>query len=318
MSTRVSICLSFCLLLAQVSVAQNVIEDQGVGMSREELEYIVKYWTPQMQEAAATDLGDRLELLNLALSAKKMSVEADAMTPEADGEVYWKHMLMLRTADQRFMLDQFMASLKVPDMSALAQERFLTEKDKYALVPEQRLSSQILFLCQALSDCDRKKVRPVAEKVLAELNGGANFEKMVETYSQDPGSKPRKGKFPKWISMGEPNLLPQYVGGLFEIGKVGGYSGIVETEVGYHIIRLDETRPAHYQTFDEARPAIIQALEKEYRLLAAKQYDARYRLTEKVRLDEKALDEIFAKYKTASQSPPPAVGGADKKAGAQH
>jgi hypothetical protein len=299
MKAQISIVLSLLLSFAQASASQDIIEDGGVGMSREELEFIVKNWTPQMQEAAATDPGDRIELLNMTLAAKKIAREADALTPEADGELYWKRTMLLRTADQRFILDQFMASLKVPDMSALAQERFLTEKDKYALVPEQRLSSQILFLCKAMSDCDRKAIRPVAEKVLTELNGGANFEEMVETYSGDPGSKPRQGKFPKWIARGEPNILPQYVAGLYGIDKVGGYSGIVETEVGYHIIRLDEIQPAHYQTFEEAKPAIVQALEKEYRLLAAKGFDARYRLTEKARMDTKALDEIFAPYKTA-------------------
>ncbi len=299
MKAKISIILSLLYLFAQVSAAQNIIEDGGVGMSREELEFIVKNWTPQMQEAAATDPGDRIELLNMTLAAKKIAGEADALTPEADGDLYWKRMMLLRTADQRFILDQFMGSLKVPDMSALAQERFVTEKDKYALVPERRLSSQILFLCKAMSDCDRKAIRPVVEKVLDELNGGANFEEMVETYSEDPGSKPRQGKFPKWITRGEPNILPQYVEGLYGIDKVDGYSGIVETEVGYHIIRLDEVQPAHYQTFEEAQPAIVQALEKEYRLLAAKQFDARYRLTDKARMDTKVLDEIFAPYKTA-------------------
>jgi hypothetical protein len=294
-------------------VAQDVIEDEGVGISREELEFIVENWTPDMQEAAANDPGDRIELLNLTLSAKKIARQADALTPEADGELYWKHKMLLQTTNQRFVLDRFMNELVVPDMSALAQERYLTEKDKYAMAPEQRLSSQILFLCMYKDSCDRKQIRPVAEKVLAELNGGANFEEMVEKYSGDPGSKPRQGKFPRWISPGEPNLLPRYVAGLFEIEKVGGYSGIVETEVGYHIIRLDDIREAHYQSFEEARPAIIEALEKEYRLLAAKEFDARYRLTEKARMDDKALDEIFAKYK----EPSPVSGAPAKRAGAQ-
>ncbi len=45
-----------CLLLAgQVSGAENVIEDEGVGMTREELEFVVQRWTPQMQRAAAVD-----------------------------------------------------------------------------------------------------------------------------------------------------------------------------------------------------------------------------------------------------------------------
>ena len=33
--------------------AETVIEDQGVSMSREELEHWIQLWTPQMQKAAA-------------------------------------------------------------------------------------------------------------------------------------------------------------------------------------------------------------------------------------------------------------------------
>jgi len=300
MSARLFIFSYFALLLfTRATVAQNIVEDQGVGMSREELEFIVKYWTPQMQEAAATDSGDRIELINLALSAKKIASEAQKLSPEVDGELYWKHMMLIRNTEKRFMLDTYMSSLEVPDMAALAQERYLTEKDKYALVPEQRLSSQILVLCQATTDCDRKEKRLLAEKILADLQDGQNFEELVETYSEDPGSKPRQGRFNKWLGKGEPRILPQYLAGVFNISEEGGYSGVVESEVGFHIIRLDGIRKPHYRTFEEAKPEIVQALEKEYRVLAAKEFDSRYRLTDKAYMDTNALDEIFDKYRSS-------------------
>jgi hypothetical protein len=45
-------------LTAVGSLAEDyVIEDDGVGMSLEELTYLVKYWSPEMQQAAAKDRG---------------------------------------------------------------------------------------------------------------------------------------------------------------------------------------------------------------------------------------------------------------------
>ena len=35
------------------------------------------------------------------------------------------------------------------------------------------------------------------------LRAGADFEEMVLAHSNDPGSKTKKGKFDKWMQMGE-------------------------------------------------------------------------------------------------------------------
>ena len=74
---------TFCLLTG--AVAQNVIEDQGVSMSMQELEVLVKHWPPNMQQAAAGDAGHRIELLSMALANKKMD------KPSAEGRRVSRH-----------------------------------------------------------------------------------------------------------------------------------------------------------------------------------------------------------------------------------
>ena len=194
----VALCL---LLLPMTSWSQVVIEDEGVSISLDELEQLVSRWTPQMREAAAVDEGDRLELLNVALAAKKIAREADKITPETDADAYWDYVLKIRTAKQTIFMRQFLRDLEIPDMTELSKERYETSKERIAMVPELRMSSHILFKC-GVGECDRVELRLKVEKVIAELRAGADFTEMVHKYSQDPGTKAKDGKFDQWLKLG--------------------------------------------------------------------------------------------------------------------
>lgn len=278
-----------------------VIEDQGVGLTREELEYLVKlFWSPDMREAASRDPGDRIELLNMALASKKLAAQADTIPAEDNPDAYWRYVFTLRSIQQRYVVSHFMAGIEVPDMSALAAERYLTEKDKYALVPEERYASHILLLCEP-GACDRDARRVEAEKILEELRAGADFREMATKYSEDPGSKNKGGQFDRWLTMGTKQVDPYFLGGVFEIDRVGDISGIVDTRFGLHIIRLDDLRETHYKPFEEVRDTIIATLRKEYIELATKRFDAGYRLTDKAYIDDAAVQEILAPYLETGQ-----------------
>ena len=293
-----------CLLGASSLAQEYVIEDAGVGMSLEELTELVKYWTPEMQQAAVNDRGDLIELLNMSLASKKIAQEAAKVTREANPELYWANQFRVRNVERQFVVTNYMDSIEVPDLSDLAQERYITEKDKYATVPEERLSSHILVLCKT-PECSRRAKRPEVEAILAELQSGAVFEDLVIKYSQDPGSKDKGGKFGRWLKKGTySNVSPDYHEAVFEIDKVGDYSPIVESGFGFHIIRLDELREKSYKPYEEVRRAIILDLYKEYRSLAAKEFDARYRLSDEALIDDVALDELFSQFKTDDPNEP--------------
>jgi peptidyl-prolyl cis-trans isomerase C len=278
------------------AIAQNIIEDGGVGISEPELQQIVARWTPQMRQAAADDNGDRLELLNIALGAKKIASEADKLTPESDGESYWNYVLLMRGTKQKFVLNNFMETLDIPDMSELALERYTTQKDKYAKVPESRYSSHILFQC--LQGCLRFEVRQKAQVVLDELRGGADFVALVHKYSDDKGTQEKDGVFTRWIALGDTSVTPPYSGALFEIESIGEYSELVDSPFGVHIIRLDGIRETHYLPFAEVKERIVTELQNDYKKLSAKAFNARFIITDEAMIDGAAMDKIFEPYKT--------------------
>ena len=286
------------MLLASGASAQNVVEDDGIGITYDELEYIVSNWPAHMQEAAANDDGDRFELLNMVMVVKKLAREADGIEPGTD--TFYRYRLKIDSEKRKFMLEEFARSLVVPDMTALAKERYETQKDQYALVPEQRTSSHILISCATGSACSRPEAQAKAQEVLDALRGGADFEEMVELHSGDPGSKNKGGKFDRWIAMGDSGVSPPYTGALFQIENEGDYSEIVNTQFGVHIIRLDDVRESYYLPFDKVEAKIIADLEAEYRQLAMKDYRAQFNLSDETYIDGDAVDAIFSKYRTAN------------------
>ena len=114
-ATRTSIrVLLLCLVISQSAHAQIVVEDDGVSVSRGELEYIVSNWPSQMQRAAANDEGDRFELLNKVIMLEKMAAAADNLSPET--EAYWQLLNKVLIVKRDFILDNFTTNLKIPDM----------------------------------------------------------------------------------------------------------------------------------------------------------------------------------------------------------
>lgn len=290
---------AFISLISAPVVASdaNVIEDDGIGMSYEELKYLVSQWPASLQESAANDVGDRLELLSMGLAMKKMAAEAEQVAELVDRDEYWKYNLAMQNLKRKLVFDHYVKNIQVPDMSELAQERYVTEKDKYALVPEMRSSSHILLMCPP-GRCDRAERRPDAERVLAEVKAGGDFAELAKKYSEEPGASKRGGKFGTMLRKGMPNISPPYVGAVFELGKVGDVSDLVETQFGFHIIRLDEIEESFYKPYEEVKEQIVADLTAEYVKLSVKEFEAQYRISDQAHIDGKAMEEIFGPYQT--------------------
>jgi peptidyl-prolyl cis-trans isomerase D len=119
--------------------------------------------------------------------------------------------------------------------------------------PEQRRASHILI--EAGSDDAAARAR--AEALLKQAQGGADFAALARENSDDAGSKAQGGDL-GW-SRRDAFVAP-FADAVFSMQK-GEIRGPVRTQFGYHVIRLDDVRPATQRSFDEVRSE----LEAEYR-----------------------------------------------------
>ena len=294
---------SFSLLLlsfflASFTVAETtVVRDGEVTISAEEMEVVVAGWTPQMREVAMLDEGDRLELINLAVANKKLAQEADNRFVAENKELYWDYQRAVEAYKRNYLLTHYRDNLEYPDFTELAKEQYTLNKNKYAAIPERRMSSHILF--SSPPGIPRDGVLAEAQEVLDQLRAGADFNEMVARHSGEPGAAERNGKFDRWLKYGEQGVSPPYTEGLFAIEAVGDYSELVQTQFGVHIIRLDGIQEKAYKPFEEVADVIIEELRGDYTKLALKDFVAGFQMSEDTVIDQAAMDKILEPYQSA-------------------
>jgi peptidyl-prolyl cis-trans isomerase SurA len=93
------------------------------------------------------------------------------------------------------------------------------------------------------SDSAKAAARREAEQVLEELRKGGDFEVLARRFSDDPGSKERGGDL-GWFKQGQ--MVRPFEQVAFAM-RPGDVSGIVETQFGFHIIKLEKARAGERQ-----------------------------------------------------------------------
>lgn len=103
---------------------------------------------------------------------------------------------------------------------------------------EQRHAAHILFAFdQKASQDEKNKVKTKAEDVLKQLKKDPRkFEELAKKYSQDPGSAGKGGDLGNF---GRGSMVKAFENAVFAM-EVGKISDLVESEYGYHIIKLIE------------------------------------------------------------------------------
>mgnify|MGYP001972603937 CR=1 FL=1 len=152
------------------------------------------------------------------------------------------------------------------DVSVSEEEIEQEYQDNIALykTTEERRVSHILI---EFGD-DKGAAREKAESLLAEVEQGADFAELAEANSADTFSAENGGDL-DFITAGM--MDPSFDEAAFAISNVGETSEVIETEFGYHIIKLTDMKPVETTPLAEVRDEIEAQL-----------------------LTDKATDEFFA------------------------
>ena len=119
---------------------------------------------------------------------------------------------------------------------------------------EERRVSHILITADAAAPAaERDKARAKAEKLLAEVKQSPDkFADLARKNSQDPGSAAKGGDL-DFFARGA--MVKPFEEAAFALKK-GDTSNIVETEFGFHILRLTDIKTPKQKTFEESRAAL--------------------------------------------------------------
>jgi len=128
--------------------------------------------------------------------------------------------------------------------------------------PEERTASHILIAVKPdASDAEKAAAKQKAEAIAAQVRAAPQrFAEIAKKESQDPGSAPQGGELG---SFGRGTMVKGFEDAAFA-AKPGDIVGPVQTDFGWHVIRVTGAKAATQRPFDEVKGTIEADLKRQH------------------------------------------------------
>lgn len=155
---------------------------------------------------------------------------------------------------------------KVADyQKELLREKFLNEQI-YSKATEEKALEEYEKMVEHLKGKEERKIKHILvndeeeiERARRSVMRSGNFEKVAKEKSIDTASAENGGDLGYVL---QEELVPEF-GDVAFILKVGEVSKPVKTQYGWHIIKVEDIRPATYLPFEEVKDGLIQRLQEQ-------------------------------------------------------
>jgi len=263
----------------------------GVTISKDtydrELDFFVRRAAPggqqipdvqmaQMKNEVLESLIDR-ELLFQETKKKGIQVKSEAVSEQLQkiqqrypNKEEFKKLLSnmgLTESDVQAQIERGMAIQELIDQEVTEKIKVSDEETKAFYdknpqlfqQPEQIKASHILIKVQADAPADQKaEARKKIEDVQQKVKKGEDFATLAKTYSEGP-SGPKGGDL-GYFRRGQ--MVKPFEEAAFSL-KPDETSEIVETQFGYHLIKVNDKKPAKKMTYAEVKDRLNEHLKKQ-------------------------------------------------------
>jgi len=252
MNVRSFLALAVALLAAVPAFAQGQSQAQsdpvvarvnGAEIHRSDVLIARQSLPPQLQQIPFEQIYPRLldEMVNNMIIAQAGRKAKLADDPEVKRR--------LAFAQDQIIEEVYLSRLV---RSSITEDKIKARYDKFVkdAKPEEQVSARHILL----------KNEDDAKAVIAELKKGTDFATLAKQKSEDPGTKASGGDL-GWFSKDE--MVPEFSEAAFKLQKGEFTETPVKTQFGYHVIKVDDRRQAPPPTLDQARPQIVQQMQRE-------------------------------------------------------
>jgi parvulin-like peptidyl-prolyl isomerase len=149
----------------------------------------------------------------------------------------------------------------------------------------QQLQSEKKLSGEALSKAAREEMekrRKLAEELRGKAAAGADFAALARQYSDDPSSREQAGSLGTFTRNSHTRAFDEAAFAL----KPGTVSAVVQTEYGFHVIKVTKKEAARAQTLSEATPEIRRRLMAEREAAKLSESLKEMRRKAKIRINE--------------------------------
>lgn len=236
--------------ISTVSVAQTT-SNAGVAATVNGVKVFNKDLDIMVKAAEASGAKDSPDLRNAILNdlvireAILQDVKKNNLEKRGDNEA------RIKIANQNILIDLWFAEFM--KAHPINESELRAEYDRQAALTKEGKNSNEYKISQIILPTENE-----ANDVLNKLNGGANFSQIAKEKSLDKQSALNGGEIPNWIL---PDQLVQPLGDLvISLTKGKLSTKAVRTNLGWHVVRLDDLRKFKLPTFEESKGAISQSI----------------------------------------------------------
>lgn len=224
-------------------------------ITEKELQAEIDSLPPQYKDYYSSEQG-KTQLLDKLAEQKMLKQEAlkNGYQKRAD------YKARLELAKERELANVAVQAVIIEGVKASEDDikaEYQKNREQYK-VDEQVKASHILIKIDAtMSPAQKAGAKAEAERILKDVLNGADFAELAKKYSASPDGQQKGGDL-GWFT--KATMVPQFAEAAFsgEEGKI--VPNVVETQFGYHIIKVTGKRAAGYQPVEEVKDQIEQQL----------------------------------------------------------
>lgn len=212
----------------------------GKAISQAKMEAVVKQRVAQGQPD-----NDQLRrgILEILVNQELLSQEAERLGLLKSGDNQAQIELARQNAVANLMIEDHIRKHPIKDELSRAEY----EKLKVQRGEREYRARHILVDSEA-----------IAKDIVARLQKGEKFEELAKL-SKDPGSRERGGDL-DWAAPG--NFVKPFSDAMVKLDKGKFTDTPVQTQFGFHVIRLDDTRTTPFPPYDQVKQQVVNGMQQ--------------------------------------------------------
>jgi peptidyl-prolyl cis-trans isomerase C len=285
---------------AEKTANDNVAMVNGTAISRSDLDRELKLWTDRMagqgrqvpsaqvgavrsqilegminkellyQKSQQDDIEVDQETVDARYNAIKKRFETEAAFNEAIANMDMNEATIRTQIKKGLAIDELLKTNVVKEIEVTEEEsqKYYRENPEDFHQAEQVKASHILIKVEpAAEEAKKTEALKKIEAVQGKLEKGDSFADLAKTYSEGP-SKSQGGDL-GYFKRGQ--MVKPFEDAAFSL-DVDQVSGVVETQFGYHIIKVTDKKPASTSTYPEVKDQLQQQLKRQKTQQAVEKY----------------------------------------------
>jgi len=200
--------------------------------------------------------GDVNDRINEIAAQQRKSLDDYKSSLESQGQSFEQTREQVKKA---LVCEKLIGPVEVTDILAIS---FYTQNEEFFNAPERVRASHIFFKPDPDDPTrDRAKGKALirAGLVQAKAKMGSDFAMLARKNSEDAATREKDGDL-GFFAKGTMDKNFEITAFRMQPGQI---SDIIETDYGYHIIKVTDRKPAVSMSFEQAKPIIVRTLKRK-------------------------------------------------------